>query len=207
MISHDHKCIFIHIPRTGGSSFEKVIFGMDWFAHKKETKHLIASQAKEIYKEYWNDYFKFAIVRNPWDRCVSMLNFSKNYYGYEENFFKKKLTKKKLEWYKNRYNYPFTIEYDYRFYSISEVINERHSNNQVYLNILDEELDYVGKFENLHDDFKEVSKILGLNKQELPILAESKNRKKNYRDYYTSELKEIVENVYAKDIQKFNYSF
>lgn len=203
MISHDYKCIFIHIPRTGGSSFEKAIFGVDWWAHKKETKHLIASQAKEIYKEHWDDYFKFAIVRNPWDRCVSMLNFSETYYGYKGN----KLTKKKLEWYKNKYNYPFTVEYDYRFYTLPDVINENHSNNQVYNNIIDEEINYIGKFETLADDFREVSKIIGLNNKELPVVASSKKRKKDYRDYYDDELKEIVENLYAKDIQAYGYSF
>ena len=33
MISHDHKCIFIHIPKTAGSSINKFYFNakqLDW---------------------------------------------------------------------------------------------------------------------------------------------------------------------------------
>ena len=51
MISHKYKCIFIHIPRTGGTFIENLIFGKDWWGIDKKTKHITASQAKEIYKE------------------------------------------------------------------------------------------------------------------------------------------------------------
>ena len=55
MISHELKCIFIHIPRTAGSSIERALINDDWWTVESKTKHLIASQAKKIYSEYWND--------------------------------------------------------------------------------------------------------------------------------------------------------
>lgn len=204
MISHEHKCILIHMPRTGGSSFEKLLYGDDWWSYQPKTKHILASQAKEIYKEYWDEYFKFSIIRNPYDRCVSLLNFSETYYGYKY----RDLTKKKFEWYKRKFNYPFTVEYDYRFYSLPEVITEKHSNNQIYGNFLDEELDYIGRLETLNDDFKEISKVLGLKKDlVLPTVAKSIKKRNNYREYYTDELREIVERLYAKDLKAYDYSF
>ena len=81
MISHEYRCIFIHIPRTGGSSIEKALVGRNWWSISKETKHITASQAREVYGDYWGKYFKFSFVRNPWDRCVSLLAFSSFYYG------------------------------------------------------------------------------------------------------------------------------
>ena len=59
MINHEYKCIYVHIPRTGGSFIEKVIDGVDWWEKNKEEKHLTASKAKILYKDYWDEYFKF----------------------------------------------------------------------------------------------------------------------------------------------------
>ena len=79
MICHKNKYIFIHIPRTGGSSIEHTLYGQDWWLVDRKSKHLIASTAKKVYSEYWDDYFKFAFVRNPWDRMRSMLKHGRFY--------------------------------------------------------------------------------------------------------------------------------
>ncbi|AZT84506.1 hypothetical protein EHN06_13685 [Marinobacter sp. NP-4(2019)] len=203
MISHQHKCIFIHIPRTGGTSVEQLIFGGNWWAYEKETKHLLASQAKKLYADYWDDYFKFAFVRNPFDRVVSLLNFSSMYYG---TSISDRLTQEHIEWYKKKYGYPKVVEYDYRFYKRSEVICENHAAGQVYGNIIDEELDFIGKFESLEDDFRKVCDFLKINYKTLPHKAQSKHRE-HYRSYFDEGLVDTVEKLYANDLKKFNYSF
>jgi hypothetical protein len=81
-------------------------------------------------------------------------------------------------------------------------------------------VDYVGRFENLQNDFNNICKALGLNEINLPhvnrarkeisilsFLKQNKREKKHYSEYYDSETKEIVENAYKNDIQIFNYSF
>ena len=76
MISHQYKCIFIHIPRTGGTSVELTLTHTDWGLSHKPEKHIFASHAKKLYAQYWDDYFKFSIVRNPYDRLISLYLWS-----------------------------------------------------------------------------------------------------------------------------------
>ena len=61
MIDHVNKCIFVHIPRCGGSSMERFFVKKDWHGIEENTKHLIASHARELYSDYWDDYFKINI--------------------------------------------------------------------------------------------------------------------------------------------------
>ena len=87
MISHKHKCIFVHIQRCAGTSMEEKILGYDvWKSPhlineipEMYAKHANASQLKALYPEYWDEYFKFSFVRNPWERMVSM---AKSYGGH-----------------------------------------------------------------------------------------------------------------------------
>ena len=79
MISHKHQCIFIHIPRTGGTSIEHWFLNHTMGNKNLPLKHLTAPQAKLIYKDYWNDYYKFSIIRNPYNRFVSMFRYQKHF--------------------------------------------------------------------------------------------------------------------------------
>ena len=150
MICHKHKCIFVHIPRTAGTSVEQAI-RPDWsWESFKEEKHILASTAKTIYKEYWDDYFKFSFIRNPWDRMVSMSKYS-YFYGCEIN-------NNKLDVSEYKKKFP-QIEIDSRSKSAADKYSP--ISNAVYLNILNEELDFIGRFENLQEDYDKVCSIIG----------------------------------------------
>lgn len=70
MIDHNRKIIFIHIPKTAGTSIEAA-FGIDMELAGAE-KHAGPSHMIEIYgRDTWDEYRKFTVVRNPYDRALS----------------------------------------------------------------------------------------------------------------------------------------
>lgn len=181
MISHKYKCIFIHVPRTGGSSIETALAGRRVpFKEFRGEKHLTASNAKKLYSEYWDDYFTFTIVRNPWDRVVSHYNFSP---FRSINALSGKSLKYFLEKYKPYSHEPNPCDYD---------------------NIIDIPLDFVGRFENLNEDFKKICKHIGANLV-LPHIGKTEHQ--DYTKYYNKETQKMVQEIYEKDIERYNYQF
>lgn len=68
MIDHSRRCIFVHIPKTAGNSVNRV-FGIAWQDHKDLARYAAEEPVA------FSSYFKFAIVRNPWDRLLSDYNY------------------------------------------------------------------------------------------------------------------------------------
>jgi len=203
MISHELKCIFIHIPRTGGSSIERKLVSKDWWQIEHKTKHLVASQAKRIYSEYWNGYFKFSFVRDPYSRMLSMTTFDSMrelYYG-KALPFNGILTDQHMNGYKKLFGNPVLIEHDYRFYKREEIESEKHRDNCVYGNILDEPIDYIGRFETLEEDFNNICNIIGAKGKEL-----TKSQQKPHNHTLSLDAKIIINKIYEEDFLKFNYN-
>jgi hypothetical protein len=66
-------------------------------------------------------------------------------------------------------------------------------------------VDFIGKLENLDQDFKKICNKIGIE-AELPHKNKSK-RKRDYRKYYTEETKKLVEKAFREDIELFYYEF
>jgi len=66
IVSHADRAIFIHIPKTAGSSIKK-LGQLDYNGHVRA-----AAIRNRVSHEVWSTYFKFAFVRNPWDRFLSL---------------------------------------------------------------------------------------------------------------------------------------
>ena len=79
-VSDKYKCILLHVPKTGGSSIEKLISPITFFNpkyspnEKYTPQHLTYSELRaKLPDEKWQTYFKFAFVRNPWDKSCFRL--------------------------------------------------------------------------------------------------------------------------------------
>ena len=72
MISHEHKVIFYHIPRTGGTTLEILFTNIDWAYINHKMKHPSLNELKNSYKKEWDDYDKITIIRNPFEWVRSL---------------------------------------------------------------------------------------------------------------------------------------
>lgn len=63
------RSVFIHIPKTAGRSLVKGLYGLN------SVEHAGAEWYQRIDALRFESYFKFAFVRNPWDRMVSAWSY------------------------------------------------------------------------------------------------------------------------------------
>ena len=89
LISHKHKFITIDIPKTGTRSLRETLLPLNIIdvrglpnLDSEFYQHDGAIRAKKQFSKKgwsWNDYFKFTIVRNPWNRYFSFFKYFKSY--------------------------------------------------------------------------------------------------------------------------------
>lgn len=184
MILDDKKLAFIHIPRTGGSSIEVALAGQDWWLIDPDTKHLSVGMTRNLMgEEKWGTYFKFSIVRNPWDRVISM---------FATGWWEKETDSESSHSLRN-----FIAR-------LSPHPHEKHGSLH-YHEILDGAIDYIARFETLNQDFDYICHRLGATDMILPHCE--RTTREHYSNYYDEETAALVANVFKKDIELYRYSF
>ena len=155
----------------------------------KHRKHVLARQYSTT--QYWKQYFKFSFVRNPWDKeCSDYHYHNKGRLSRGEGAYKN--LKEYLQIPQAQPNHD-------NFYWHSNQLRWLHSSNKKI------EIDFIGRFESLQEDFNVACDKIGIPKQQLPHLNATKH--KHYTEYYNDETIEMVAEKYAKDIEYFGYKF
>tara|TARA_B100000287_G_scaffold363821_1_gene357737 strand:- start:482 stop:1120 length:639 start_codon:yes stop_codon:yes gene_type:complete len=210
MTNHEYKFIFIHYPKTGGSSIESFFGGSDgpktthykdskgrkrttWEKHHMPAQEYIAENGHEI----WDDYFTFTIIRNPWDMFVS--HFEWDVHVYNESAKLGKLQKPRREFIVEKCGSDFTTYIEkgsqkpkwFKFH-----IQKEFSQN----------VQYYARFENLQQDFEKICSIIKVTPGILPHKKKIKDRP-HYTEYYNDKTRKIVEELFQPDIDHFNYKF
>ena len=184
------QLIFIHIPKTGGTSINVAID----FPHPNLEidikKHYRLCKIKPaIDPQLWKTSFKFCFVRNPWDRLYSHYRFR---------------SRQKLLKAESHYD-------SFKEWLIFELrVNPKKGNLRPQLEwIQDDEgnidLDFIGRFERFSEDFNHFCERNEL-KVELSHVEKS-FPPVNYQDYYDQEMIDIAAEYYKDDIQYFDYSY
>ena len=208
-ISFDKKLVFVHIPKCAGSSIEQAL-NIDYsmglrsfdgircsqlqisninnlqnveraYTNNTSPQHLPASVLKKIIPHIFEEYTKFTIVRNPYDKLVSEYLYTNHKCHMTfENFIKYAFNLSKFERH---------VEFDSHLNTQSSFVYE--SNKLL--------VDKVFKFENINDVFSWLQLSV--------VHFNSTNRVTPWQEYYTPELMQLVYNFYKQDFDNFNYPY
>lgn len=210
LLSYRYQYLFVHIPKTGGSSISMALLPTAHRPARVPINRLLAlvgirvnhflgpyrwrrfrqHERAEVIRRYlpaevYERFFKFAFVRNPWDLLVSYYHWivQSPSHGRQRRI--------------RRMAFPDYVDYEIGRGKLlqKDFVCDRHGNLIV---------DFVGRFENLHADFQQVCDRIGYTTN-LPHYK--KTAHDDYRSYYTDALARRVGEYFRPDIEYFGYTF
>ena len=231
-IYHNIKTIFVRVPKTATTSICEKLYTADSFARYFNKGQLATASLAPIEEtekhetirkirdntphNCFKDYFKVAFVRNPWDWLVS-------YYSYfQTNDISKKsvLVNGRFQRGTNRFRdisfkqFLSTVEQRSEEYNINDDLSQLVYPLQPQCKYLIDDsgkiiVDFVGRYENLNNDWATLVDKLGINNPSRPMGLQRLNSTpdKDYRTYYEPNDIERVYKIYKKDVELFGYEF
>jgi hypothetical protein len=192
MISHQYRFIFVHAGRTGGSSLERMV-GVDLTSDLRTRslgntefaeKHKGFQYFRETYPEEFRQYYKFAIVRNPFDRLHSYWKwFTQIVWNRPEMPLRQFIETRPPK-------YSFAAKYQLEGLSIEDSVAT---------------FDYVGRFENLAETYRFLQARLGIPGGAPPHTNSTGARR--YQDDYDAATIDLVRRKFAVDLSLFGYDY
>ena len=200
MISFQKRFLFVHIPKTAGNSIQSVLrdysedelvalrgeqdgverFGLRNPKYQIKKHSTLAEYRAALGEREFGNLYKFTCVRNLWDRMVS-------YYFTP--------TQKAEAWDRKKFRKIIS-----RALSVADYLRVNKGEGDPFGNV-----DYVMRFENLTDDFRTVCAALGISPKTLPKY--NRSNREHYSKYYDDELRELVRERFAAEIESFGYTF
>lgn len=192
-INHKKKLIFIHIPKNAGTSIIKSM-GVENLYIDKSIK-----EYKEYYQDYWNEYTKFTVVRDPIDRFISAYKFARM----KENGWFSATGEEGLEKHHHHdlCNSMDINEYISYLYKNPEKFNRWIIPQTFIISNKDNEIeiDYYVRYENLLEDLKKIG-IDSIEKLNTSKINDDKLIQ------LTKKSKHMLYEIYDIDYQNFSYN-
>lgn len=183
------ECLFIHVPKCAGSSVAHALFG------GTPTGHMPLYWYEKLFKERYQNYFKFGFVRDPLQRALSAYNYLQHSREIRDRTANSLVTK-----------YPTFDAFVDNWLSPENITRQIHFAPQYYFlqNAMGSiDVDFIGRQENLEADFR----TLCLH---LHVKADLQHINRSRLDKYGSQLcsaasRRKVREVYARDYELFSY--
>ena len=210
LISYSHSFAFVHVPKTAGVSvhaalypyaqhvdhywanrwLSKVGIHVNHFAPYPLRKFRLHSTAAVLQEHLpaavFDDLYKFAFVRNPWDMLVSYFHYVQQ----SPSHHRRRSVGKQAD-------FADYVRYEIRRNKISQTRMLVDGRDRLLV-------DFVGRFESLVSDFNWVCTRIGIDAA-LPQV--NRSQRGDYRDLYTDRLASLVGRHFAADIDRFGYTF
>jgi hypothetical protein len=205
MISHQHRYVYIEVPRTGSSAVRRELremYDAEPILRKHATYRDFLRQASADEKTY----FAFSGIRNPLDVAVTRYvhlkdnvkdHFTDPWSIQERNSMASKLERRIYAWIQ-KYDASFE-EFLKRWYVLPY---------DTWTSLDHDEIDMVLRFENLQEDFAEALRRIGLAPvRPLPVVNATPGRERDYVAYYTPEAIKRAVWVFGPYMEQWGYAF
>jgi hypothetical protein len=179
--SKDMDFIFIHTPKCAGTSME----AMKWIQRGGHTNYRAVLQEKDVNK----DAFAFAFVRNPYDRMVSLFHAAKG---------------NSIAWPKVPDTFPEYIQmiWEEGRYVVPHEHTMAHFLVDVECNV---GMDFVGRYENLQEDWKKVCEIIEAPKEDWELPWKNKTEHKDWTEFLDDDSIDHINEMFHVDFLLFGY--
>lgn len=179
--SQTHKFVWFRVAKVGTRTILSIL--------QKNVPLTINDYSVPYNSKDYEDFFKFAFVRNPWSRVVSCYCnkvLTKCHPAFEECYDK---------------DFAYFVDFINRI----DVANcDPHIKLQTRLFPINE-LDFIGRLETFSEDLQHVLSMLNIN--DIPMEHKNSSKHEHYSHYYTERTKKIIAKKYKADIKAFNYQF
>jgi chondroitin 4-sulfotransferase 11 len=193
--ANDRRCLFIHIPKTAGTSVSKALFGD---VHSHHFSYRVYQRANP---RKFQQFFKFTFVRNPYDRLVSayfhVLREGANWSGIAVGQWWRRAVQPHPDFasFVRSLSGFDLMRCSMHFWPQSHFICRQDGCIMV---------DFIGRYENIEEDFNTVARRLGMA---APLPRANRSAHAHYSTYYDPNLQEIAAKLYAQDFQNLGYGF
>ena len=218
MILFKKKIIFVHPPKTGGTTIDHLLYKYEFeknlddinsnhhtenliggFINKYYNiyhltdglQHLSINKIKEIYPEQANLFFKIGTIRNPYSRAVSMYNELITINSVMRDFY--------------------IINKRFSFTKFLNILKKGKNINTHHLPLVyffkKKDLDLILEVENFKEDIIKLKSLFNINDDNL-INPYKSTTNSNYLNYYKDEKNiDLVNKIFKDDLDEFNYDF
>ncbi len=214
IISAGRKYIFVHIPKTGGTSLatalearamkDDILIGDTPKARQRKARLQGVKTAGRLWKhstladiaglvpdEAIAAYFTVALVRNPWDRVVSYYHWLRG-----QSFAHPAVGLAKSFGFSGFLNHPQTVA-SFRLWPYAAYLRDNQGQERASL---------FARLEHLDQDLVPFEAHLGFRLCPLPLINAS-DRARDWRGFYSDADAAMVADFSAADIARFSYRF
>ena len=239
MISSKHECIFVHVPKTGGQSVEHMFLhelGLSWrqrapllLAHNtdrskgpRKLAHLTAEEyvsCGHVSQEDYDRYYRFAFVRDPWDRAVSFYKYlpvSSSFADFVHGTLREG-QQTRMRWFiRPQVDFVYgadgklLVDHVARFENFGAEVNAIRARLGIKAPLEHRNKSAFDLGETLQQGASLAKAVLTLNRKAFarairPFQAIGKVHHKTTAEYYTPETWDAVGDIYRADIDAFGY--
>lgn len=185
IISSQYNSLFVHIPRNGGASVKQMMGEehYDILGNMVNDNYMNIEQLKDNYPKEFQAYYKWTIIRNPWDREVSLYNALKGKVIPESTTFRDYLNS----------------------------ISQQNLSRTIYRNQIDYfmadgniQIDRIIRMEFFESSFLSLAKTINLPVKNVLHINQTKEP---YFKLYDAKNIDLVRKIREKDIEFLNYDY